>query len=169
MIIEFWIGGIEEMAYGRPETQEAIWRTLNELQSERQVPVGFHAGTIASFHVHNVPLGTGVPDFSDDALTVGINTATGFGGMAWSGEQIPEYPDHAHWVSRNRNPPNFDPRVTVDPGCPLWFDKRNVLPVQEVALAIEEFCFNGGKRPNSIDWEPGTVNGGRLDSPDFRD
>ncbi|MFG3399362.1 Imm1 family immunity protein [Streptomyces parvus] len=169
MIIEFWIGGIRQLAYDRDETREAIRRTLTELESERKVPVGFHAGTIASFHVHNVPAGAGVPEFADNAVTVGINTATGFGGMTWWGERIPEYPDHAHWVSRNRNPPDFDPRVTADPGYPLWFDRRNVLPVQEVALAIEEFCLGGGKRPTSIEWEPGTVNGGRLDSPDFRD
>ncbi|MDG9687903.1 Imm1 family immunity protein [Streptomyces sp. DH18] len=169
MIVEFWIGGIKNLAYNQYEAREAIQRTLNELESERTVHLGFHAGTIASFHVHNVPLGAGLPEFADNALTVGINKDSGFGGMTWWGEQIPEYPDQAHWISRNRNPPDCDPRVTADPGYPLWFDRRNVLPVGKVALAIEEFCFNDGRRPTSTEWEPGTVNGGRLDSPNFRD
>ncbi|MFG2615801.1 Imm1 family immunity protein [Streptomyces anulatus] len=169
MIVEFWIGGKKNLAYDQREIHEAIVRTLEELESERKVPVGFHAGTIAAFHVYDIPVGAGFPEFADNALTVGINKATGFGGMTWWGEQIPEHPDQAHWVSRNRNPPDFDPRVTADPGHPLWFDRKNVLPIKEVASAIEEFCFNGGRRPACIEWEPSTVNGRRLNSPDFPD
>ncbi|MCX4870845.1 Imm1 family immunity protein [Streptomyces sp. NBC_00257] len=164
MIVEFWIGGKRNLASDRHEVQKAIERALNEIESEREVPVGFYAGTIASFHVFNIPAGSEVPRFADNALTVGINRATGYGGMTWWGEKIPEYPDQAHWVTRNRNPPNFDPRVTADPGHPLWYDKRNVVPMKEVASALEDFCFNNGKRPTVVEWEPSTVNGQRLDS-----
>ncbi|MDP5309331.1 Imm1 family immunity protein (plasmid) [Streptomyces sp. NBC_01220] len=162
MIVEVWIGGKMNHASDQHEVQGSIERALSELESEREVPVGFYAGTIASFHVFDVPAGEEVPEFADNSLTVGVNRATGYGGMCWWGERVPENPDQAHWVSRNETPPSFDPRVTADPGYPLWYDKRNVIPISEVASAIEEFCFNRGKRPTNVKWEPGTVNGQRL-------
>ncbi|MFD3442618.1 Imm1 family immunity protein [Streptomyces sp. NPDC058685] len=164
MIVEFWIGGEKNLAFERHEVQSAIDRALNELESEQEVPVGFYAGTIASFHVFDIPAGVEVPRYADNALTLGVNRATGYGGMTWWGEEIPEDPEIAHWITISRNPPSFDPRVTADPGYPLWYDRRNVVPVGEISAALEEFCFNNGKRPAIVEWEPGTVNGQRLDS-----
>ncbi|MGW1813048.1 Imm1 family immunity protein [Streptomyces sp. NPDC002125] len=164
MIFEVWIGGERNRVSDQCEVRRLIERALSELESERDVPIGFHAGTIASFHVFDVPAGSELPRFADNALTVGVNLATGYGGFTWWGEEVVENPDQEHWVSRNPNPPSFDPRVTADPGYPLWYDKRNVIPVEKVAAVIEEFCFNKGRRPSLVEWEPGTVNGQRLDS-----
>lgn len=164
MIVEVWIGPERNLVSDQHEVRKLVERALNELESERAVPTGFHAGTIASFHVFDVPAEAEIPRFADNALTVGVNRATRYGGFTWWGEEIPENPDQAHWVSRNQNPPSFDPRVTADPGYPLWYDKRSVIPMEEVASVIEEFCFNQGRRPSLINWEPGTVNGQRLGS-----
>ncbi|MFC8593247.1 Imm1 family immunity protein [Streptomyces atroolivaceus] len=164
MIVEVWIGAERNRVSDQHEVRKLIKRAMNELESERDVPIGFHAGTIASFHVFDVPAGREIPRFADNALTVGVNLATGYGGITWWGEEIPENPDQVHWVSRNQDPPNFDPRVTADPGYPLWYEKRNVIHAEQVASVIEEFCFNKGRRPSLIKWEPSTVNGQRLDS-----
>ncbi|MFC8230711.1 Imm1 family immunity protein [Streptomyces sp. NPDC057287] len=164
MIVEVWIGGERNRVSGQNEVRKLVERVLNELESDRPVPIGFHAGAIASFHVFDVPVGAEIPRFADNALTVGLNRSTGYGGFTWWGEEIAENPDQAHWVSRNQDPPILDPRVTADPGYPLWYDRRNVIPMKEVAAVIEEFCFNKGRRPPHIEWEPGTVNGQRLDS-----
>ncbi|MEV6400549.1 Imm1 family immunity protein [Streptomyces sp. NPDC051907] len=124
--------------------------------------VGFYPGAIGSFHVFDIPAGLEVPETAENSLIVGVNRDTGYGGMIWWGEEVPEDPDRFYWVAKNRNPPNFDPRVTADPGYPLWYDKRNVVPMEEVKAALEEFCFNGGRRPTVVEWEPGTANGQRL-------
>jgi hypothetical protein len=162
MIVEFWIDDAKNLASNRHEVQSAIGRALAELESEREVPVGFHAGTIASFNVFDIPVGAEIPRFADNALTIGINRSTGYGGMTWWGEQVAENPDQAFWMTANENPPTFDPRVTADPCYPLWYDKRNVVPVGQIAAAVEEFCFNKGRRPTLLAWQPGTVNGQRL-------
>ncbi|MFE8975833.1 Imm1 family immunity protein [Streptomyces cyaneofuscatus] len=164
MIVEFWIGGERNFASSRSEVQNAVARALAELKSERQVPVGFSAGTKASFHVFDIPAGSEIPRFADNSLIVGVNRDTGFGGMTWWGEKIPEYGDQVYWITKNEDPPAFDPRVTADPGHPLWYDRRNVLPVGQIAAAIEEFCLDNGRRPTLVSWEPGTVNGQRLEA-----
>ncbi|MFF4755669.1 Imm1 family immunity protein [Streptomyces sp. NPDC002514] len=97
-------------------------------------------------------------------LLVGVNRKTGYGGMIWWGEEIPEDPDQFYWVSCNENPPSFDPRVTADPGYPLWYDRKNVVPVEDIETALNEFCFNRGRRPTAVGWEPSTANGQPLDS-----
>ncbi|MFF1417334.1 Imm1 family immunity protein [Streptomyces sp. NPDC058280] len=60
------------------------------------------------------------------------------------------------------------PQLRPDPCYPLWFDKQNVVPLDKVRAALEEFCFNDGKRPTSVDWEPGTMNGQRLEPQEAR-
>ncbi|GGV87569.1 hypothetical protein GCM10010294_69600 [Streptomyces griseoloalbus] len=147
MIVEFWINGQMGRASTPGEVEIAISRTLTELESERKVPVGFDPGTTASFHVFDLPAGAAVPN----SLTVGINRTTGYGGMIWWGEQIPEHPEQFYWVTRSGQPPDVDPRVTADPCFPLWYDKRNVVPMQKVKDALEEFCFNLGRRPAAVE------------------
>lgn len=147
----------------RHDVKSAIARALAELESEREVPIGFDPGTTASFHVFDIPTDAEIPKTAENSLTVGVNRATGYGGMVWWGEQYLEDTGHLSWVSKSENPPTFDPRVTADPCYPLWYDKQNVVPIQKVHEALEEFCFTGGKRPTAVEWEPSTVNGQRLD------
>ncbi|MEU3401781.1 Imm1 family immunity protein [Streptomyces filamentosus] len=164
MILEFRISGEVHHISEGIDIVKAIERTLQELEAEREVPVGFFPGTTASFHVFNIPAGSEVPRSAENSLVVGINRDTGYGGMTWAGEEIPEDPDQIWWILSNENPPQRDPRVIADQGYPLWYDKRNVLPLDAVKKALEEFCFGNGKRPQSVQWEPGTVNGQRLDA-----
>ncbi|MEU3984139.1 Imm1 family immunity protein [Streptomyces sp. NPDC026672] len=164
MIVEFWINGEMKRTSAPQEVKIAIDRALNELESEREVPLGFDAGSIASFHVFDLPEGTEVPAVAENSLIVGVNRDSGYGGMIWWGEEIPEDPDQFYWVSHNETPPSFDPRVTSDPGYPLWYERCNVVPVDRVEAALKEFCFNQGKRPTVVDWEPSTANGQRLNA-----
>ncbi|MFE1963256.1 Imm1 family immunity protein [Streptomyces sp. NPDC059479] len=162
MILEFWINGEMKRTSEWSEVEVAIGRVPAELESERAVPVGFDAGSIAAFHFFDIPAGSEVPRTAENALHVGLNRTTGYGGMTWWGEKIPESPNQFYWVTKSNNPPSFDPRVTADPGYPLWYDKQNVIPVDEVEAALKEFCLNKGKRPTVVEWEPGTVNGQSL-------
>ncbi|MFF1511919.1 Imm1 family immunity protein [Streptomyces sp. NPDC058326] len=164
MIIEFWIDGEMNRVSGRHEVEVAVDRVINELEAEREVPIGFYPGTIASFHVFDIPEGAEVPEVAENSLIVGVNRTTGYGGMIWWGEEIPEDPNQFYWVTRNEDPPSVDPRVTADPGHPLWYDRRNVVPLTDIKSALVEFCFSGGKRPVSVEWEPSTANGQRLSS-----
>ncbi|MEU2502994.1 Imm1 family immunity protein [Streptomyces pseudogriseolus] len=164
MIIEFWINGEMKRVSKPQEVEIAIYRALNELESEREVPVGFDPGSTGAFHVFDLPEEGEVPAVADNSLTVGVNRETGYGGLIWWGEEIPEDPDQFYWVSHNSNPPSFDPRVTADPGYPLWFNQQNVVSLEKVEAALREFCFNQGKRPTVVDWEPSTVNGQPLES-----
>ncbi|MFE2046616.1 Imm1 family immunity protein [Streptomyces sp. NPDC059477] len=146
------------------EVEIAIGRALNELESERKVPLGFNAGSTGAFHVFDLPEGEKAPAVAESSLIVGVNRETGYGGMIWWGEVIAEDPDQFYWMSRGKNPPSFDPRVTADAGYPLWYQPRNVVPLERVEAALKEFCFNQGMRPTAVDWEPSTANGQPLDS-----
>nr|CAK50885.1 conserved hypothetical protein [Streptomyces ambofaciens]CAK51123.1 conserved hypothetical protein [Streptomyces ambofaciens] len=152
-----------ERATTRQGVDVAITRALAELESERKVSVGFDPGTTASFHVFDIPADAEVPKTAENSLTLGVNRATGYGGLIWWGEQFLEDTGHLTWVTKGDNPPTFDPRVTADPCYPLWYDKQNVVPLQKVQDALREFCFNGGSRPTVVEWEPSTVNGQRLE------
>lgn len=163
MIVEFWLNGEMRRVSQRDEIESAITRVMSELEAEREVPVGFDPGTTATFHAFDIPAGSEVPQVAENALVVGVNRATGYGGLTWWGEEVPENPDQLYWVTKNETPPSFDPRVTADPCYPLWYDKRNVIPLEEVRAAIEQFCFTGGKRPTIVSWDPSTVNGQRLE------
>ncbi|MBF6169749.1 hypothetical protein IU486_34305 [Streptomyces gardneri] len=106
----------------------------------------------------------------DNFLHVGVNCATGYGGLIWyvspdragkSGDETSQW----CWVSDNPTPPDFDPRVLSDPGCPLFFDRRSALPVTRVRQALEEFCRMGtGDRPECVRWVRGEINGERLEA-----
>ncbi|GAA4490662.1 hypothetical protein GCM10023191_023160 [Actinoallomurus oryzae] len=103
----------------------------------------------------------------DNYLRVGVNSATGYGGLVWyvspkraqaSGDEKSQW----CWVSDNPTPPDFDPQVLSDPGSPLCYDRRSALPVPRVREALEEFCRTGtGDRPECINWLRGEINGER--------
>lgn len=164
MIIECWIDGEMRRVSARCEVEAAISKALNELYSEGKASVGIDPGSIATFHVFDVLAESDLPDRAENSLTVGVNRRTGFGGMIWWGEEIRENPAQFHWVSKSENPPGFDPRVIADPGQPLWYDKQSCVSLKEVELALKEFCFNAGKQPTVVKWEPSTANGERLSS-----
>ncbi|MDX2850982.1 Imm1 family immunity protein [Streptomyces sp. PA03-3a] len=164
MIVEFWINGVMGRVSEPRDVEIAISRALNELESEREVAVGFDAGSVAAFHVFNLPAGAEIPAVAENSLMLGVNRQTGYGGMIWWGEEDPDAPDQFYWVSHNENPPSFDPRVTADPGYPLWYERRNVVTVDVIEAALTEFCVNHGKRPTVVGWEPSTANGQPLNS-----
>lgn len=104
----------------------------------------------------------------DNYLLVGVNSSTGYGGLVWyvspkraevSGDEKSRW----CWVSDNPTPPDFDPKVLSDPGCPCCYDRRSTLPIGRVREALEEFCRTGtGDRPECIDWVHGEISGERL-------
>ncbi|MFJ3213988.1 Imm1 family immunity protein [Streptomyces flaveolus] len=161
MIVELWIDGEMQRISSSNEVDIAITRVMNELESERKVPVGFDPGSTATFHVFDAPAGE-LPDRAENSLTVGLNRATGYGGMIWWGEEIPDNPEQFYWVSKSADPPSYDPRVTADPGYPLWYQRRSVVPAEKVRAAIEEFCYRNGKRPTVVEWEPCNPSGQPL-------
>ncbi|MEU4681093.1 Imm1 family immunity protein [Micromonospora sp. NPDC023737] len=103
----------------------------------------------------------------DNYLHVSVNSSTGYGGLVWyvSPQRAARDRDEVSqwcWVSDNPTPPDFDPRVLSDPGSPLCYDRRSVLPVAQVRTAVEEFCRTGtGGRPECIRWVRGEINGER--------
>ncbi|WP_338672183.1 Imm1 family immunity protein [Streptomyces sp. SCSIO 30461] len=163
MIVEYWLDGEAYHVSARRDIDSAITKVIEALEWERPVPVGFFPGTVGEFHVFNVSEISEIPPYAENSLRIGINKETKFGGMTWSGEDS-EHSDHFHWITKNDSPPDFDPRVTSDDGHPLWYDRRNVIPIEKIRTAIEEYFFNGGLRPPSLEWEPGTVHGQRLDA-----
>ncbi|MFB7779701.1 Imm1 family immunity protein [Streptomyces bauhiniae] len=75
---------------------------------------------------------------------------------------MPEDPEQFFWVTKGRVVPKVDPRVTADPGYPLWYQRRSVVPSTDVKAAILEFCHNDGRRPTIVEWEPSTPSGQPL-------
>ncbi|MEU9920486.1 Imm1 family immunity protein [Streptomyces griseoluteus] len=147
---------------GLGEVDAVVTRVLSKLESERSVPIGFDPGSTATFHVFDLPSKSLIPDQAENSLTVGLNRATGFGGMIWWGEEMPEDPEQFFWVTKGRVAPEYDPRVTADPGYPLWYQRRSVVPSTDVKAAILEFCHNNGRRPTNVEWEPSTPSGQPL-------
>lgn len=104
----------------------------------------------------------------DNYLRVGVNAKAGYGGLVWyvsprRAEIVGDEKSRQCWVSDNPTPPEFDPQVLSDPGSPICYDRRSVLPVARVREALQEFCNRGtGDRPECIDWVPSEINGERL-------
>lgn len=105
--------------------------------------------------------GNGMPD---NFLRVAVNDETRYGGLTWG--VTDKHPTLSGvWISDNPNPPEFDPQVISDPGCPVLYEPHSTLPLILVRAALEEFCYSGtGARPESVKWVRGSVNGRRLDS-----
>ncbi|MGW1668812.1 Imm1 family immunity protein [Streptomyces sp. NPDC002324] len=148
---------------------ELIAEVTGNLSSERGGADGISPGESACFMFadsrHTADTFTWWPD---NFLQISVNSVTGYGGLIWYvGEERAEasmdvISKHV-WISDNPEPPDFDPRVVSDPGFPLFFDPRSVLPVLQVRAALEEFCRTGtGGRPESIGWVRGETSGRRL-------
>ncbi|MCM4081124.1 Imm1 family immunity protein [Paractinoplanes hotanensis] len=105
----------------------------------------------------------------DNVLQVGVNPATGYGGLTWHvtparADRSGDAKDAYCWVTDNPDPPETDPVVLSDPGAPVCYDRRSTLPIADIRAALEEFCRSGtGDRPQSVRWVRGDLNGERLD------
>ncbi|GAA2909864.1 hypothetical protein Acy02nite_89420 [Actinoplanes cyaneus] len=103
----------------------------------------------------------------DNFLCVSIDRGAGYGGLVWgmsqSGPRRGGIYDSV-WVSDNPVPPDYDPRIVSEPGCPVFFDRASVLPIAEIRAALEEFCrTDTGDRPECVAWVEGSVDGTRND------
>jgi hypothetical protein len=105
----------------------------------------------------------------DNHLQVGVNPATGYGGLVWyvspdRAERLGDEELQYAWVTDNPNPPEDDPLVVSDPCVPMCFDRRSTLPIEDIRAALEEFCRTGtGDRPESVGWVHGDINGYRRE------
>lgn len=102
----------------------------------------------------------------DNTLQVSVNSQTGYGGLVWYATQARASRDEVSeniWVSDNKCPPDFDPRVVADPGIPKFFDPQSAIPIAMVRSALEEFCLLAtGDRPECVEWVRGDMNGERF-------
>ncbi|MEV6204778.1 Imm1 family immunity protein [Streptomyces sp. NPDC051771] len=91
-------------------------------------------------------------------LHVTVNTGNGYGALRWLTTNSPAGADEDHmshfvWISKNPTPPDFDPRLILDPSTPLYFPAESALPAEKVRAALVEFCrVRTGERPTSIEW-----------------
>ncbi|MDH6554958.1 hypothetical protein M2160_009331 [Streptomyces sp. SAI-117] len=105
----------------------------------------------------------------DNVLSVGINFSSEYAGILWycegsisqrvSAEIGHDVANHA-WVSLNPDPPELDPKVLSDPGCPTFFDRVSVLPLSSVRPVVQEYYRAGtGFRPTQVQWVKGHYTG----------
>jgi hypothetical protein len=155
-------------AEGWPERSALIAEVMENLQFEQNDLPWIGSGEIASFMFADRRHSESVRDWwPDNTLQIAVNRQTGYGGLVWfaTQERVKKDDTSAYiWVSNNVTPPEFDPRVVSDPGVPHFFDRRSVLPVSQIKVALEEFCWLGtGDRPECIEWVRGEMNGRRHD------
>ncbi|MEU6380315.1 Imm1 family immunity protein [Streptomyces sp. NPDC046909] len=170
MILNAVIHGTYYYAETWPEMSVLIAEVMENLGSEESDGQWVSPGEQACFMFadgrHASDVNTWWPD---NYLYVSMNRSTGYGGFTWfvGAERAEEandgISDHV-WVSDNSSPPEFDPRVVSDPGFPLFYHPRSVIPASQVHIVLEEFCRRGtGDRPESVSWVCGETNGRRLD------
>ncbi|WP_079163269.1 Imm1 family immunity protein [Streptomyces canus] len=105
----------------------------------------------------------------DNVLSIGIDFSSGYGGLLWycdgiishrvSAEVGHDVANHA-WVSLNPAPPDSDPKVLSDPGCPTFFDRVSVMPLSGIRPVVEEYFREGtGFRPTQVQWTKGHYTG----------
>ncbi|MER5737318.1 Imm1 family immunity protein [Streptomyces sp. NPDC002262] len=91
-------------------------------------------------------------------LHVTVNTGNGYGALRWLTTNPPAGASGDHmsnfvWISKSLTPPDFDPRLILDPPTPLYYPTESALPVEKVRAVLEEFCrVRTGERPESIEW-----------------
>ncbi|MDX3854368.1 Imm1 family immunity protein [Streptomyces sp. AK02-01A] len=105
----------------------------------------------------------------DNVLSIGIDDASGYGGLIWYcdgslARQISAEFGHdlaySAWVSLSSSPPDFDPEVVSEPGCPTFFDRTSVLPLPRIRSVVEEYFREGtGFRPTQVQWMKGHYTG----------
>ncbi|MGW2349701.1 Imm1 family immunity protein [Actinacidiphila glaucinigra] len=110
---------------------------------------------------------------TDNVLSVGVDYDSGCGAILWYctdrvAEQVTaatrtDMAEYA-WVSWSANPPQVDPQIVSDPGCPSFFDHVSAIPLREVRSAVEEYYREGsGFRPTVVQWVKGNFNGELLE------
>lgn len=104
---------------------------------------------------------------SDNTLAVAVNKTAGYGALMWCVDSRSPRRGGIYehvWVTDNPGPPQFDPRVVANPDAGLIHSPRSTLPVLQIRLAVEEFCYGDtGDRPECVSWAPGDLNGHRHD------
>ncbi|WP_331718034.1 Imm1 family immunity protein (plasmid) [[Kitasatospora] papulosa] len=105
----------------------------------------------------------------DNALSIGINFRSGYGGLLWHCDGILAHRVSAEvghdvaynaWVSLNSDPPQTDPKVLSDPSCPTFFDRISVVPLPSIRPVVEEYFREGtGFRPTQMQWTKGHYTG----------
>ncbi|GHB10075.1 Imm1 family immunity protein [Streptomyces termitum] len=116
------------------------------------------------------------PAHTEASLTVTVNHDNGYGGLVWyvdgetarrlAGSTGQEVADSV-WVSANSNPPEFEPKILVDPWAPTYIHRTCAFPVEVLRVALGEFCANGnGDRPTCIEWTQANFDGTLLEEPD---
>lgn len=105
----------------------------------------------------------------ENVLSIGIYFSSGYGGLLWycdgvvahrvSAEVSPDVANHA-WVSLNPTPPDRDPKVLSDPGCPTFFNRVSMVPLSRIRPVVEEYFREGtGFRPRRAQWTKGHYTG----------
>ncbi|MEV0677787.1 Imm1 family immunity protein [Actinosynnema sp. NPDC050436] len=164
------VHGVYRYAETWEEMSALIAEVMDNLKSEEVGGPGISPGEQACFMFadgrHTV---NSCDRWPGNYLYVAVNRSTGFGGLTWfvnteraarENDGISEY----IWVSDNPSPPDRDPRVVSDPGCPLFYDRRSAVPIERVRVVLNNFCRVGtGARPVGVDWVHGEMNGRRLD------
>jgi hypothetical protein len=164
MILHVQIGPTYHYATAWSETATLIARVLQGPPSSIPEPVTFSFAD----RRHTADTRGWWPD---NLLQVGVNPATGYGGLIWHvspdrAERSGTERDLYSWVTDNPQPPTTDPLVVSDAGAPRCYDPRSTLPLADIRTALEEFCRSGtGDRPESVRWVHGDLNGERLDDP----
>ncbi|MEV7544918.1 Imm1 family immunity protein [Streptomyces sp. NPDC089915] len=162
MIVEASIDGETLRVDSEGEIVKLIARIMSDLKSELPAAVGIDPGTTASMHVFDVSNEAQMPPYAENSIRVGVNKATGYGGIVWWGPEVDGQPNEHYWVTDNDSPPDFDPRVTSDQCFPLWYDRRSAIAVTDVEQALWEFCTSKGMRPTAVRWVPADPSGQRL-------
>lgn len=162
MIVEVSLNGETWRVSSEDEIRKLISHVIAELESERPAAVGIDPGTTASMHVFDVSNEADLPPYAENSLRIGVNRATGYGGLTWWGPELDGQPNEPYWVTDNDSPPNSDPRVTSDQCFPLWYDRISTIAVEDVAKAMMEFCSGKGARPATVKWARADASGQRL-------
>lgn len=104
---------------------------------------------------------------SDTWLAVAVNKTAGYGALMWcvdsSSPRRGGIYEHV-WLTDNPSPPQVDPQVVANPDSGLIHSPRSTLPVPQIRLAVEEFCYGvTGDRPERVSWARGDLIGRRHD------
>ncbi|MEU2662271.1 Imm1 family immunity protein [Micromonospora sp. NPDC007220] len=104
---------------------------------------------------------------SDTWLAVAVNKTAGYGALMWcvdsSSPRRGGIYEHV-WLTDNPSPPKAAPQVVANPDAGLIHSPRSTLPIPQIRLAVEEFCYGDtGDRPERVSWARGDLNGHRHD------
>ncbi|MCX4094583.1 Imm1 family immunity protein [Nocardia sp. alder85J] len=165
MILSAAIHGEIQYAENPDEMAALIDEVIENLQPEDPDYQGVSAGEIAALSFGEQRAQRGLRNLRpDNILLVSVNVRSGFGGLTWHSARKPDGISEYLWLSDNPSPPEFDPRVVLDPHVPSFFDPKCTFPSERIREVLEEYCRAGtGDRPECISWVRGRISGKRLD------